>query len=123
MTNQLKTEIERINQQLDKFENPKMTDYNKEYYEKKFGKDAEKEFLKVVKKHPVESYAEYNELQSKKQGLIQGAKMMIEDEIKDWEDLLWILKDTVHKSVEDIINRKLTELKQLNNWLEKEGKK
>lgn len=111
----LKTEIERINQQLDEFENPKMTDYNKEYYEKKFGKDAEKEFLKVVKKHPVESYAKYNELQSKKQGLIQGAKMIIEEIRRISEEYF------NEEYFNDFPKEPFETLKQLNNWLEKEN--
>ena len=53
--------------------------------------------------------------QSKKQGLIQGAKMMIEDEISFLEDLLW--ENDCYEGAR-FITQKLSELKQ-NNWLEK----
>ena len=94
MTNQLKTEIEKINKEIE-------------------------DILKSIPESRIATCVPLVFKKGKKQGLIQGAKMMIEDEIKDWEELLWILKDTVHKRVEDIINRKLTDLKELNNWLEK----
>ena len=58
---------------------------------------------------------------SKKQGLIQGAKIMIENQIKFLEYVG--IKRSGELSTLDLkeeIETKLSELKQLNNWLEKE---
>ncbi len=54
---------------------------------------------------------------SKKQGLIQGAKMMIEEIESQVENFSF----TADKEDNILIKRDLlSELKQLNNWLEKE---
>ena len=45
-------------------------------------------------------------------GFKEGKKQAIEEELKFLEDLLWILKDTVHKKVEDIINERIVQIKK-----------
>ena len=65
------TQTEKILQDMDEFENPKMTEQNRKYFEKKYGKEAEKEFLKQCKKHPLESYAKYNQLKAQAQTLLE----------------------------------------------------
>ena len=63
--------------------------------------------------------------QKYKQGLIQGAKMMIENELKLLNKTQPNMKICgrcylENKDIEARIIKEISELKQLNNWLEKE---
>lgn len=93
MIDQIKTEIEKINQEIE-------------------------DILKSIPKSQIPICIPLKFKEGKKQGLIQGAKMMIEDEIKFLEDLLW--NNDCYEGAR-FITQRLTELKQLNNWLEKEN--
>lgn len=62
--------------------------------------------------------------QAKKQGLIQGAKMMIED-VLEWLDNYSKENGEWYKYYVRIkeLKEQLADLKKLNNWLEKENEK
>ena len=115
MTLNLKTEIEKINQEIHNFmgcNNFGLTwGLNNEYPLIDFycGKEVKGEYHYCFK-----CFKKLKELQSKKQGLIQGAKMMIEEIKKISEE--YFNEEYYH----DFPKEPFETLKQLNNWLEKE---
>ncbi len=105
----LKTKIEKINQEIE-------------------------DILKSIPESRIATCVPLVFKKGKKQGLIQGAKMMIEDEIKFLIELSKFMTAGDEESIrrlevntnwymvlERLKELQDTELKQLNNWLEKEN--